>query len=74
MTGFHKSNNDIRNQLQQQESTSCYHQCTRCVIIFHCDRALYHHRQLGRGNNQCENPFHYGKCNTCEGAKSRSWW
>jgi hypothetical protein len=70
VTGFHKSNNDVRNQLQQQEPTSCYHQCTRCAIIFHCDRVLYRHRQLGIGN-QCENAFHYGKCNTCEGAKFR---
>ena len=41
----------------------------RCAIIFHCDRALYHHRQFNRGNDQCENPFHYGEC---KGAKFRS--
>jgi len=70
VTGFHKSNNDIRNQLQQQEPTSCYHQCTRCAIIFHCEGVLYRYRQLGIGN-QYENPFNYGKCNTCEGAKFR---
>ncbi|HZA69711.1 MAG TPA: hypothetical protein VE548_08415, partial [Nitrososphaeraceae archaeon] len=46
----------IRNQLQQQEPISCYHQCTRCAIIFHCESVSYSHRHLSR-DNQCENPF-----------------
>ena len=36
--------------------------------ILHTLLTWFSYRQLGIGN-ECENPFQYGKCNTCGGAK-----
>jgi len=69
VTEFTNLSNCIHIQLQQQRSASCYHQCTICAVIFHCDDILYPNRQLGLVN-RCENPFYYGKCNICKEANS----
>jgi hypothetical protein len=49
------------NPRRQSLKSLCYHQCTRCAIVFHCDL-----NRLGV-KNQCGNPFYNGKCNTCLG-------
>jgi hypothetical protein len=43
---------------------ACYHQCTRCGVIFGCE--------VTRTANVCGNPFHYGKCKICNGTKTVS--
>jgi hypothetical protein len=69
VTGLRNSDqyNDVHNQVQQQQQQEvvCYHQCTRCAILFSCDY-IYNHQQVGL-RNQCGNPFYYGKCSTCKG-------
>jgi hypothetical protein len=39
----------------------CYHQCTRCAIIFQCHKIKLYTNSFER----CTKPFFYGKCNIC---------
>jgi hypothetical protein len=41
---------------------TCYHQCTRCGIIYGC--------KLVRVANTCGKPFHHGRCGICNGVKT----
>jgi hypothetical protein len=61
MTGSPNSYSASHNHLQQQLAP-CYHQCTIYVIIFHCDRVLYHHWL--HTDNRCERPYHSIHCNS----------
>ena len=68
LTGVTKSDSahDVGNTIQQQEQQQqqqylCYHQCTKCAIVFRC-----HEIELGSVSiEQCSKPFFYGKCNIC---------
>ena len=39
----------------------CYHQCTKCAIIFQCHKIKAYTNSFAR----CTKPFFYGKCNIC---------
>lgn len=43
---------------------ACYHQCTRCGIIFGCE--------LVRIANTSGKPFYHGRCSICNGTKTVS--
>jgi hypothetical protein len=42
----------------------CYHQCTKCGMIFSCPAK--HTASI------CDNPFYHGRCNICNGKKGTS--
>lgn len=43
---------------------ACFHQCIQCGILFSC--------KMVRTANTCDYPFYHGRCNTCNGVKTRS--
>ena len=61
VTSFSKldSTYDVGDATEQPDL--CYHQCTRCAIIFQCRKIKLYSISFER----CTKPFFYGKCNIC---------